>query len=191
MPTPDDGPSGDSERQRPWAGYVLVLVGLVALVTAGVGALLLGDDDDIPAAPEIASPIANALDAATAAGEPFPGLSETELEVGETCLRLVVADSVDERAQGLRSRSSLGPYDGMMFVFEGTSASSFTMQGVPVPLEVGWYGADGDPVDREEMVPCPDDRTDCPAYSSRGSYRFALETLDGGLPGGALGGCPS
>jgi len=188
VPTPDNWSAGDPPRERrPWAGYLLVGVGVAVLVAAGFGALV-SRDDETPA-PEIAAPIAAAIGDAATADEPFPGLTETQRAVGEDCLRLVVVDILDERAQGLRGRSSLGPYDGMLFVFEGTSQSAFTMQGVPVPLDIGWYDEAGQPVDRAEMVPCPESLSECPPYTSRRPYRFALETLRGELPGGPVTGC--
>jgi uncharacterized membrane protein (UPF0127 family) len=104
---------------------------------------------------------------------------------------VVVADSVDERATGLMRRRDLGPYGGMLFVFGRPTSSPFTMSDVPVPLEIGWYDAAGRPVDHTLMQPCPQ-RTpaECPVYQSKGPYRYALETLGGDLPGGAIGACP-
>lgn len=131
-----------------------------------------------------------AIDAQPASG-PFPGLTETQLAVGDDCLRLVVADDDDERFQGLTARSDVGAYDGMLFVFDDDSTSTFTMSGVPVPLSIGWYDRDGRPAGREAMVPCESSRADCPSYAADDPYRYAVETLDGGLPGGALGACPS
>jgi uncharacterized membrane protein (UPF0127 family) len=88
-------------------------------------------------------------------------------------------------------RNDLGSYDGMLFVFDRPTSSSFTMSDVPVPLDIGWYDAAGRPVDRLLMQPCPDGTVaDCPAYSSRGPYSYAVETLGGELPGGALSACP-
>ena len=39
------------------------------------------------------------------------------------------------------------------------------------------------------MKPCPEARGDCPGYTSAGAYSYALETLSGDLPGGALSSC--
>jgi uncharacterized membrane protein (UPF0127 family) len=103
----------------------------------------------------------------------------------------VVADNTDERATGLMRRNDLGSYDGMLFVFDKPTTSSFTMSDVPVPLDIGWYDAEGRPVDLLLMQPCPDRSvSECPEYSSRGAYSYAVETLGGELPGGALSACP-
>jgi uncharacterized membrane protein (UPF0127 family) len=79
----------------------------------------------------------------------------------------------------------------MLFVNESDVMVGYTMSGVTVPLEIGWYAADGEPVSRTELEPCPEGGPDCPPYSADGAYRFAVETLGGGLPSGGLGSCPS
>ena len=63
------------------------------------------------------------------------------------------------------------------------------MSTVPVPLEIGFYAADGTPVSRRHMKPCPHAEADCPDYHSGGPFTYALETLTGKLPSGALSGC--
>jgi uncharacterized membrane protein (UPF0127 family) len=179
-PTPDRGPR-------------LVLLLGVVLAVGGIAALLVAlvTNDSGGSAPPIARSIRSALADATPAEAPFVGFTQVELALGDACVRLVVADEDLERIGGLRGREATAPYDGMVFVFDDTHQASFGMQGVAAPLAIGWYDADGDPVDRTEMVPCPQERTDCPPYSSRGPYRFAVETPGGALPGGALAGCPS
>jgi uncharacterized membrane protein (UPF0127 family) len=168
-------------------GVAVALLALVAAVVGGGMVFLLGRDDDT-AAP--GGPLASVLVGARPATAPFTRLTEVRLGIGGDCRRTVVADSTDERATGLMRRSDLGPYQGMLFVFDSPTSSSFTMSDVPVPLDIGWYDAAGRPVDRLLMQPCPDRSvSDCPVYSSRGPYTYAVETLGGQLPNGALSGC--
>jgi uncharacterized membrane protein (UPF0127 family) len=178
VPTPDRGPR------------VVVLIA-AALVVAGVGVMVFALRESSETSPLPAGDITALLAAAQPAGAPFAGLTEVRLALGDDCLRVVVADDETERGQGLRGRTELGPYDGMLFVNVVDTSSAYTMAGVPVALDIGWYARDGAPVDRTEMEPCPEGGPDCPRYSSRGPYRFALETLRGELPTGSLGGCPS
>jgi uncharacterized membrane protein (UPF0127 family) len=169
------------------AGVAAALLALAAALVGGGLVLLLGRDDDT-ASP--GGPLASVLAGARPAGAPFTQLTEVRLGIGGDCRRTVVADRTDERATGLMRRSDLGPYDGMLFVFGTPTSSSFTMSEVPVPLDIGWYDAAGRPVDRLLMQPCPDRSvSDCPVYSSRGPYTYAVETLGGQLPSGALSGC--
>ncbi len=167
-------------------GRVVVAVGVALFVVAAGMAVasLLGDD----ATPKERA-LATALDATRDARAPFEGLTEIRLGVGDRCLRVAVADSLEERIAGLRSRSDLGVYDGMLFVFPESSTTRFTMSGVPVGLEIGFYGPDGVPVSSGTMEPCAEIEARCPVYAAAGAYRYALETLRGGLPSGALAGC--
>jgi uncharacterized membrane protein (UPF0127 family) len=167
---------------------VAVLLAL-AVVLVGGGLLLVLRRDDETAAP--GGPLGSVLARARPATAPFTGLTEVRLGIGGDCRHVVVADDTDERATGLMRRNDLGSYDGMLFVFDRPTSSSFTMSDVPVPLDIGWYDAAGRPVDRLLMQPCPDGTvSDCPAYRSRGAYSYAVETLGGELPGGALSACP-
>ena len=48
------------------------------------------------------------------------------------------------------------------------------------PLSIAFFAADGAYVGGYDMEPC-DDSSDCPAYPSPGTYRFALEVVQGDL----------
>jgi uncharacterized membrane protein (UPF0127 family) len=173
-----------------WVGVGIALVGVVAWFV--VASIAFDDDDEDggsgPATP--AGATAAVLRDPSRSVAPFRGLTEVALGVGDDCLRVVVADEVEERGQGLRGRRATDPYDGMLFVFDGASESTFTMSGVPVALDIGFYGPDGTPVSQRRMEPCDDDEASCPAYASTGPYVYALETGAGALPGGALHSCP-
>ena len=166
-----------------WAGVALAFAGIVAWFVVASVAL---DADDAAA-----GPVAAALRYQAAAEAPFTALTEIQLSVAGDCKRIVVADGEDERAQGLRGRRSTAPYDGMMFVFDAPTSTSFTMSGVPVPLDIGFYDADGRLVSRQRMEPCAETDAKCPVYGSDEAFVFALETEAGGLSSGSLGACPS
>lgn len=174
--------------RRP-SGWILAAVGLVLVGVGLVGFAVVRalTDGDSPASGE-GTPLASALAAAEPAGDPFPALSKAEVSVGEESLAVVVADEPGERGQGLRGRSDLGAYDGMLFAYDADTTTTFTMAGVPVPLDIGFYAADGRPVDRLAMRPCAGTDASCPSYGSGAPFRFALETLAGGLPAGRLTG---
>jgi uncharacterized membrane protein (UPF0127 family) len=135
----------------------------------------------VPSAPALATHIATALANAGPAESPFAGMTETDLTVGGQTLRVVIADEHSERSTGLREAApDLGPYDGMLFVFPGTTTNSFTMSGVAVALDIGWYDASGGVVASTTMQPCS-----C-TYSAGAPYRLAIETLEGNLPEGPI-----
>jgi uncharacterized membrane protein (UPF0127 family) len=125
-----------------------------------------------------------------AAVAPFEGYRETRADVDGRCRRVAVADTGALRADGLRDHVELGPYSGMVFVFDGDTSASFTMAGVTDPLEIAWYTSNGTRVDGAHMAPCPDrGQAECPIYSSRGRYRFAFERPGGSAPPSELSPC--
>ena len=172
-------------RRPPYLAIGAVVVA-VLLVGAVVAVRLLDDGSE---------PVPGALDSTLArsapAEAPFEGLTEVELLLDGECRRVAVADEIAEQASGLRGIPDPGPYAGMLFVYRQPKLASFTMAGVTFPLEIGFYDADGKPVHRTHMVPCPESIADCPGYPSEREMLYALETYDGDTPGGALGGCPA
>jgi uncharacterized membrane protein (UPF0127 family) len=167
------------------AAVVLFSLGGVLLVYAAVQAL--GDGDPAPANAE-GTTLGAALRKAEPADDPFAGWTAAEITVGNREMDVVIADEVDERGQGMRGRADLGPYGGMIFVYGADTQPAFTMSGVPVPLDIGFYSATGDELDRLEMVPCEAIDSECPAYLADAPFRFAIETLTGELPEGTLSG---
>ena len=167
----------------------LVALGVIALSVVVVKVIdELGDPT--PNAGGI--PLNAVLPRSVPAQAPFEGLSEVKGEVGDDhCLRLVVADTDEERVAGLRGRTGdLGPYDGMLFVFQGPTEASFTMAGVDDPLDIAFFDQDGARNSTRAMPPCPEQaETECPVYRADGPYVFALETKKGELPSGPITAC--
>jgi len=157
------------------------------LVTVAAGALLVLTAPGAGAAPTPRS-VPAAVRAATRAHAPFRGLTQTVVHVGGDPLAVVVAKTETQREQGLRTRSNLGSYGGMLFVFGQDTTVSFTMSTVPVPLQIGFYTSTGRSAGRLLMQPCPRAEADCPVYQAPGPFRYALETLVGGLAPGRLTG---
>ena len=151
----------------------LLVVGGVG-ITIGVVKLVGAADDPEPQAGT--APVSGVLDTATAASAPFRGLTELQVGVGGRCLRVAVADSLSERVEGLRGRSDLGPYDGMLFVFEVPTHVGFTMSTVPVPLEIGFYGGDGARDSAGHMTAVPEGGGPVPDLS--GERRIRLRARD-------------
>jgi uncharacterized protein len=167
------------------AAVVLISLGGVLLAYAAVQAL--SHEDPAPADAE-GTTLGAALRRAEPAEDPFVGWTAAEITVGGREMDVVIADEVGERGQGMRGRSDLGPYDGMLFVYGTDTLPAFTMSGVPVPLDLGVYAANGDELDRLEMVPCESTDSECPTYVADVPFRFAIEALEGELPEGALSG---
>ena len=121
----------------------------------------------------------------------FAEFMEARVALGNRCLRVLVASTQTQRQQGLRDVTDLAPYDGMLFVFPNESSAQFTMAETPMPLDITFFDAHGNPVSHQTMTPCPQgtDAT-CPVYSSDHKYRLALETPAGSQSaGGSVGPC--
>jgi uncharacterized membrane protein (UPF0127 family) len=95
---------------------------------------------------------------------------------------VAVADTPEERFQGLRRVADLGALDGMIFVWDTAVESAFTMRTVPIALDIGFFGADGVLFDVVRMEPCGDS-DDCPLYTTEGPFQFAIETAAGSWAG--------
>jgi uncharacterized membrane protein (UPF0127 family) len=166
----------------------LLVLGAIVLAVVLVKVLdTVGDPE--PNAGSI--PLSAVISRQTPAVAPFEGLGELKIAVGyDRCLRVAVADSLDERAAGLRDRTDLGPYDGMLFVFDGPTDVGFTMSGVTDPLQIAFYASDGSRTSGQLMEPCPEKvETECPVYRADGPYQYAIETRKGQLPGGPVNAC--
>ena len=167
----------------------LLVLGAIALSVVVVKVL---DEVGDPAPNAGAIPLTAILPRSVPAQAPFAGLSEVNAAIGyDRCLRLVVADSQEEREAGLRDHSAdLGPYDGMLFVFQGPSESAFTMSGVDDPLDIAFFDQDGSRNSTRTMEPCPEKaEAQCPVYRADGPYLFAVETKAGELPSGPITAC--
>lgn len=155
-----------SRKAVGWAVVVVAVLSVIALLTVG----------------------ANGPPDPTLGG--LAGFGETAFQVtradgtsaGQFCALL--AQSEQQRAQGLTGRRDLAGYDAMVFVFDADTDGAFFMSDVPVGLSIAWFGADGRFVSATDMVPCPD-QEGCPTYPPAGPYRQAVEVLRGDL--GRLG----
>ena len=84
-----------------------------------------------------------------------------------------VADTASERERGLMDVTHLASDEGMVFLFDGPTRSSFWMKDTLVPLSVAFWDADGTVVDVLDMQPCTAEP--CPLYTPRRDYSSALE----------------
>lgn len=176
------------------SGAAVALV--VALVVAACGGGEASDDGGVAGPTTVAG-------RPDGTKEPFGPFDEGAVEITApdgttTCSCVLVADTREERAQGLMHVTDLGGFDGMLFVFARPSNASFHMRDTPMPLSIAFFDDRGGVVSTADMAPCLEG--DCPSYPAAGPYRLALEVPQGRL--GAVGveagsvlriveGCPS
>ena len=95
---------------------------------------------------------------------------------------VLLADTAEERSQGLSGKEDLGGYDGMLFEFPSDTQGGFWMKDTLIPLTIAFFDADGRVVDFFDMEPCPPETARCPSYTPDSPYRRALEVPKGDLP---------
>lgn len=111
------------------------------------------------------------------------------LTAGMHVIRAEVVNTMASRSQGLMFRKSLGPNQGMLFVFDITERHCMWMKNTLIPLSVAFIDEQGAILNIEEMKPQTED-----THCARGAARYALEMTEGwfskrGLrPGLRLGG---
>jgi uncharacterized protein len=97
------------------------------------------------------------------------------LQVGGLAVEAQIALEPGEMRRGLMFRKSLEENRGMLFVYTEPQIMSFWMRNTPLPLDVGFFDAEG--VLREIHRLFPFDET--PVRSSGNGLQFALEMNQG------------
>lgn len=70
-------------------------------------------------------------------------------------------------------RQHLDPDRGMLFVFASPRQLNFWMKNTLIPLDVLYFGANGNFLSSSTMMPCT--TSECPTYGSVGEAQYALE----------------
>lgn len=103
-----------------------------------------------------------------------------EIDIGDgkiVNLMVEIADTQEERELGLSHRTFLGDYEGMYFIFEQNTNSSFWMKDMLIPLDMIFIDEGGFIVDiKENIQPCTNS---CPSIFSGTTYRYVLEVNSG------------
>ena len=120
-----------------------------------------------------------ALVLAAAAAAPSSSLPTCALPDG-TRVRLELALSDAEKANGLMFRDSLPADHGMLFIFVVDGKYPFWMKNTFIPLDMVWLTATGQVVSVRTVQPCRADP--CPSYEPAGPVRAVLE-LNAGAAG--------
>jgi hypothetical protein len=115
-----------------------------------------------------------AVVAAMAANVIFAQMPTLELSAGIHLIRAEVAHTFETRAQGLMFRRSLGPNEGMFFVFPQAEIHCMWMKNTLIPLSVAFIDEKGRIVSISEMQP----QTETP-HCAVDRAQFALEMSAG------------
>jgi uncharacterized membrane protein (UPF0127 family) len=166
----------------------LLLAAALVLLGFGLWAFVLRGSDG-PADPELGPP-AGPSSTVSPPGDParvlLDGFDEIAITVdpgdgrGLLSWCLLAALTAEQRGRGLMGVTDLQGYSGMAFVYDEDVENGFYMRNTPTPLSIAWVAADGRVVTIKDMAPC-EDREGCPTYPSDGTYRYAIEVVQGGL----------
>ncbi|MBM3345406.1 MAG: DUF192 domain-containing protein [Betaproteobacteria bacterium] len=113
-----------------------------------------------------------AFTVAAALGAPaaMAQMSQIRLAAGMHLVQAEVASTNETRTQGLMYRTSMGPNQGMLFVFPHDEAHCMWMKNTLIPLVVAFIDAKGQIVSIHEMKP----KTETPQCATAPA-RYALE----------------
>lgn len=102
-----------------------------------------------------------------------PAGAETRFAIalGEQVVSVQLALGSRESARGLMGRTYLDEDEGMLFVFAQPRQQSFWMKNTPLPLDIGFFCAEGILREVRQMVPFDETAV----VSSRDDIQFALE----------------
>jgi uncharacterized protein len=101
-------------------------------------------------------------------------LPRVQLTAGEHQIRVYVARSREERAQGLMHRRELPEDEGMLFMCEERAVLKFWMKDTPLPLSIAFLEEDGTILKIADLQP-----HDLASQSSEQPVRFVLEVNQG------------
>ena len=93
------------------------------------------------------------------------------------CTDAEVADSPEERTQGLMFRESLPQNHGMIFIFEGEGIYPFWMKNTLIPLDIIWLNENKEVVKIMQTLPCMEEP--CEIYNPEVQARYVIEVNSG------------
>jgi uncharacterized protein len=96
------------------------------------------------------------------------------------CINVEIAETDEEKAEGLMNRRTLGENKGMIFLYEVPGRYSFWMKNTLIPLDIIWINQDREVVFiRGNAQPCPKDEGACPSIVPNKDASYVLEVNAG------------
>ena len=102
---------------------------------------------------------------------------ETTVKIGSGEYIVEIADSPALKAKGLSGRDGLDAGQGMLFIFNPVSKTSFWMKGMKFSIDIIWI-ADGEVVSIEERASLPKGMN-IPVYRPKVKANYVLEVNAG------------
>ena len=90
-------------------------------------------------------------------------------------VNIEIADTEEEREQGLMYREELGEYNGMLFIFEEEGNNSFWMKNTKISLDLIFINSRKEIIETiENAQPCEEGHV-CPKLTPQVEYMYCLE----------------
>ena len=99
--------------------------------------------------------------------------SAVSFEGNDAVLYVAVAETAQARRKGLMGVEKLPADEGMAFVFDEPSSSTFWMKDTLIPLSIAFVDGNGRVIGVRDMQPCKADP--CPTYGVDEPYVLAIE----------------
>jgi uncharacterized membrane protein (UPF0127 family) len=115
------------------------------------------------------------------AGQAVADMPRMELTAGFHRIEAEVAADQNKRMQGLMQRRTMGPNQGMLFVFPQVARHCMWMRNTFLPLSVAFLDEEGRILNIEDMQPQTENN-----HCATGPARFALEMNIGWFAGKGL-----
>ncbi len=95
----------------------------------------------------------------------------------ETCFQVQLAQTTEERKQGLSNQEHLPENQGMLFIFQQSGNYGFWMKDMKIPLDIIWLDQNLEVIEIITAQPC---KETCTTHSPTQKAKYVLE-INAGL----------
>ena len=99
---------------------------------------------------------------------------ETDIRIDHARFHVEIAETTQERQQGLMFRTHLPDSHGMLFIQPEAAPAAFWMKNTYIPLDLLYFDSAGRLLEVQAGVP-PCTTPSCPLYVSNGPVKYVLE----------------
>lgn len=106
---------------------------------------------------------------------PLEQFGKKEIQLDGKKITAYIADNPDEQRQGLMQVKSLGPNEGMLFIFDFERPQTFWMKNTLISLSIGFFDKNKRLLETLEMTPHKNLISEPVLYQSKRPAQYVLE----------------